>query len=62
MNKSVIRRKRGKYEKDLQHYGRNSLHFSKKRMTVIALIAIMFIPVLYAGTYLYAFKDPYGKT
>lgn len=33
----------------------------QKRMTVIALIAIMFIPVLYAGTYLYAFKDPYGK-
>ncbi|MFD3447280.1 YhgE/Pip family protein [Microbacteriaceae bacterium 4G12] len=33
----------------------------QKKMMLAALIAIMFVPVLYAGTYLYAFKDPYGK-
>nr|WP_279664023.1 YhgE/Pip domain-containing protein [Ectobacillus ponti] len=33
----------------------------QNRMRAIALIAIMFIPVLYTGTYLYAFKDPYSQ-
>ncbi|WP_028402525.1 YhgE/Pip domain-containing protein [Ectobacillus panaciterrae] len=33
----------------------------QKRMMLIALIAIMFVPFLYAGVYLYAFKDPYGE-
>lgn len=31
------------------------------RMSVIALIALMLVPVLYGGVYLWANQDPYGK-
>jgi len=31
------------------------------RMSVIALIALMLVPVLYGGLYLWANQDPYGK-
>ena len=33
----------------------------KNRMKLISIIAIIFIPVLYAGIYLWAFWDPYGN-
>lgn len=31
------------------------------RMSVIALVALMLVPVLYGGVYLWANQDPYGK-
>ena len=31
------------------------------RMSVVALIALMLVPVLYGGLYLWANQDPYGK-
>ena len=31
------------------------------RMSVIALIALMLVPVLYGGLYLWANQDPYGR-
>lgn len=33
----------------------------KNRMKLISIIAIIFIPILYAGVYLWAFWDPYGN-
>ncbi|HWJ79382.1 MAG TPA: YhgE/Pip domain-containing protein [Niallia sp.] len=33
----------------------------KNRMKLISIIAIIFIPILYAGLYLWAFWDPYGN-
>jgi len=30
------------------------------RMSVIALVALMLVPVLYGGLYLWANQDPYG--
>lgn len=33
----------------------------KNRMKLISIIAIVFIPILYAGIYLWAFWDPYGN-
>lgn len=33
----------------------------KNRMKLISIIAIIFIPILYAGIYLWAFWDPYGN-
>mgnify|MGYP001028640928 CR=1 FL=1 len=32
----------------------------KNRMKLISILAIIFIPILYAGIYLWAFWDPYG--
>ncbi|WP_445486591.1 YhgE/Pip family protein [Niallia sp. 03133] len=32
----------------------------KNRMKLISIIAIIFIPILYSGVYLWAFWDPYG--
>jgi len=31
------------------------------RMSVVALVALMFVPVLYGGLYLWANQDPYGR-
>jgi putative membrane protein len=33
----------------------------KNKKILIPIIAVMFIPVLYAGMFLWAFWDPYGK-
>lgn len=34
---------------------------TSRRMSVIALIALMCVPILYGGLYLWANQDPYGK-
>ena len=31
------------------------------RMSIIALIALLLVPVLYGGLYLWANQDPYGR-
>ncbi|WP_425562662.1 YhgE/Pip domain-containing protein, partial [Microbacterium laevaniformans] len=36
------------------------LGMTATRMSVIALIALMLVPVLYGGLYLWANQDPYG--
>ncbi|MEI2369053.1 YhgE/Pip family protein, partial [Niallia circulans] len=33
----------------------------KNKMMLISVIAIVFVPILYAGIYLWAFWDPYGN-
>ncbi|WP_026693612.1 YhgE/Pip domain-containing protein [Peribacillus kribbensis] len=37
------------------------LQIFKTRKLLIAVIAILFIPLIYSGAYLWAFWDPYGK-
>ena len=37
------------------------LSILKNRMKLISIIAIIFIPILYSGIYLWAFWDPYGN-
>lgn len=37
------------------------LSIIKNKKLAIALAALLFIPILYSGVYLYAFWDPYGK-
>ena len=31
------------------------------RMSILALVALMLVPVLYGGVYLWANQDPYGR-
>ncbi|WP_409289890.1 YhgE/Pip family protein [Peribacillus sp. SCS-37] len=37
------------------------LNIFKTKKLLIAIIAILFIPLIYAGSYLWAFWDPYGR-
>lgn len=32
----------------------------KNRMMLVSLIAILFVPIIYAGMFLWSFWDPYG--
>lgn len=40
-------------------FGRKSLNIFTNKKLVIAIIAVIFVPILYAGMFLWAFWDPY---
>src|SRR5690625_4336341 len=45
---------------ELKVFDKQSLAILKDRKLIIALVAVMFIPILYAGMFLWAFWDPYA--
>ena len=36
-------------------------HIFSNKMLMISLTAILFVPIIYAGMFLWSFWDPYGK-
>src|SRR5690625_5099895 len=42
-------------------FSKQSLAFLKDKKLMIAIVAVIFIPILYAGMFLWAFWDPYAS-
>ena len=44
------------------HIGSELRRFSRAKLTKVAIVAIIFMPLLYSSLYLWAFWDPFAKT